>query len=404
MILLIAFRNIFRQKRRTILTMLSMVGGFTLASFAIGFQDGTYDNIIDAFTRSNMGHIQVHKGDYTDKPSIYKTIENYEDLMSELSKNEDIENMTPRVLVSGLASHGEKTSGVQIIGYDPKLENEATGFDKQVKEGKPIDEAKMDVLLGMKLAEIIKAGVGDSVIIISQAADGSMANDIFHVNGILDSGEEGRDRISFYIHIDDAQRMFALPGQVHEIAIMLEEIGPERELAKELNKEYVDEELNFEPWQVIAAVFYRSMQADRQGGYVSYFMILTIVAVGVLNTVLMTVLERTKEYGVLKALGTRPGEIVRLVLLEVSIMSVFSIIIGSIISYFLISWLAARGIDLGTSMDVGGITMSRFYAKLLPRAFTWPGAMVLVMSLLAGIFPAVHAARVQPAKALRNLQ
>ncbi len=402
MILKIAFRNIFRQKRRTILTMLSMIGGFALSSFSIGFQDGMYDNIIDAFTRSNMGHIQVHKDRYLDKPSIYKTISGYHNVMDTIGQIEETEAMTPRVLVGGLVSYGEKTSGVQIIGIEPALENNATSFNNQVKEGRPLDTPDMSVLLGKELAKVLGAGGGETVIIISQAADGSMANALFPVRGIVDSGDQERDRTSFYMHIDDAQEFFVLPDQVHEIAIMLHEIGKERDIAKTLTAKYNDRDLTFEPWQEVAAIFYQSMQADRAGGYVMYIMILTIVGVGVLNTVLMTVLERTKEYGVLKALGTRPGEIVRLVLAEVNIMAVLSILIGSVISFFAISWLESHGIKW-EGFTMGGITIQNLYGKLILRAFTWPALMVMIMSTLSGIFPAIRAARIEPAKALRNI-
>ena len=403
MIFKIAFRNIFRQKRRTILTMLSMIGGFALASFAIGFQDGAYVNVIDIFTRSRMGHLQVHKEDFLSQPSIYKTIDDYENLMEEIKDKADVESLIPRVLVSGLASFGDKTAGVSIIGMDPHLEDTATQFNNTVTVGEPLSQTpNMSVMLGQDLAKNLKAELGDTIIIISQAADGSMANELFTVCGLVDSGDENVNKISFYIHIKDAQDMFVLPHKVHEIAIILPKIGPERKVAAALSEEYKEKKLNFMPWQEVSEAFYRSMEADKKGGYVAYFMILTIVAVGVLNTVLMTVLERTKEYGVLKALGTRPADIIKLVLIEVNIMAILSILIGSVFSTIGIAYLVKYGVDMGTTYDIGGITMQTMYGKFLPIAYYWPAMMVIIMSTLAGILPAIRAAHVQPAKALRN--
>ncbi len=403
MIFKIALRNIFRQKRRSWLTMTSMTFGFALGALSIAMTYGGFGNIIDAFTRAHTGHIQVHREGYLDRPSIYKTIENATSVMDSLNAEYDIDAMAPRVLVSGLCAGDEKTSGVQIKGIDPELENRATSFNNTVKEGSPLETADMSILLGKGLADFLGAGIGDTVVIISQAADGSMADALFRVRGIVDSGDEALEKTAFYIHIDDAQRLFALPGQVHEIAIVLPKLGPELELAEDMNQRFQKAGLSFEPWQVIARVFYLSMQTKLDGSNFSTVLILLIIAIGTLNTVLMTVLERTKEYGVLRAIGTSPGNIVKMVMIEVVIMAVIAIILGSIIGFTVISILAKTGIDYGQSMDFGGITIRYLYPQLLMRSFTMPGAILLIMSALSGIIPALRASRIQPAKALRTV-
>lgn len=136
MLLKIAFRNVLRQKRRTILTALTMCGGFTLAAVSIGWSDGSYSYIIDMFTRNRLGHIQIHGKGYLDRPSLYNTIHDYTAVGEKIESIEGVEAWAPRVFCAGLASVGEKSAGVQIIGIDPEREVTATRFDKMTQTWK----------------------------------------------------------------------------------------------------------------------------------------------------------------------------------------------------------------------------------------------------------------------------
>ncbi len=154
----IAFRNIFRQKRRTFLTVLTMFGGFTLSSFSIGWMDGSYNYIIDMFTRYQLGHIQIHKEGYLDRPTIYKTIDNYDEISATVENTRGVARTSPRLYSAGLASVGEKTAIARIIGIDPALENAATLFDKKIETGKPISmETSHETVIGKGLAKRLDA-------------------------------------------------------------------------------------------------------------------------------------------------------------------------------------------------------------------------------------------------------
>jgi len=170
-VLKIALRNMFRQKRRTILTALTMVGGFLLASVAIGWSDGTYAYIINMFTSDRLGQIQVHKAGYMDEPSIYDRIQNYEQTGHAIMEIKGVRAWAPRVYTAGLASLGEKTAGVRFIGMDPELEEKATGFNRKVIEGAPLSGSPYEILLGKGLARILKARIGDGIVLLTQAAD-----------------------------------------------------------------------------------------------------------------------------------------------------------------------------------------------------------------------------------------
>jgi len=140
LILKMAFRNIFRQRRRSILTGLNMMMGFFLAALFIGWEDGSYNYIIDVFTQNRLGHIQIHEKTYLDRPSLYKTIDETSSISKKLEATEGVESWAPRIYSAGLASVAEKSAGVQIIGIDPQREKETTQFDKKIVEGRNFSE------------------------------------------------------------------------------------------------------------------------------------------------------------------------------------------------------------------------------------------------------------------------
>lgn len=401
-ILKIAFRNIFRQKRRTLLTALTMFGGFTLAAISIGWSEGTYSYTIDMFTRNQMGHIQIHEKGYLDKPTLYKTIDNYRQIGGKISGLEGLEAWCPRLYSSGLVAVTEKSAGAMIIGIDPVLENEATGFDKKVVEGKSFSENPgHEAILGSGLMDILGAEVGDSAVIVSQAADGSIANDIYEITGVVESGDNMSDRSSFYLHLTDAQELFVLDGRVHEIAIIANELGDVDELVGGIKSAIGNSSLSIEPWQEFAKQFYVAMQADKQGAWIMIFIIILIVAVGVLNTVLMTVLERIREYGVLRALGTRPIQIFRLIILETNFIAVGSILVGLVASTLINYLLSVKGVSMPDSITYGGVEFTKMYSEVNAISLYIPAITVIVTVSLVSIFPAIKAARTSPSKAMR---
>ena len=403
MILKIAFRNTFRQKRRTILTGLAMVVGFTLLSLTIGLSDGAYGNIITMFTRNRIGHIQVHRQGYLDKPSLYKTINNASTVGETIQSIAGVEAWTPRVYGAGLGSVGEKSTAVQIIGVDVARETEATRFDQKVVEGNTLTEtASHEAVIGKGLAKIAAATVGSEIVIVSQGADGSIANDLYKIVGIVESGDDITDRVGCYLHIEDAQELLVLDGRVHEIVVIVSNIKQVDKITSAIKTQLNDSTLDVAPWQVVAKSFYRAMKADQQGDAISRWVIMFIVAMGVLNTVLMSVLERTREYGVLKAVGTKPVQIFWLVVCEVVIIALGSICVGALLGVLVNYLLSVYGITYPEEITYGGVKLKTLYAVVNVRCLVIPAITVMLSATIVGLFPAIKAARIMPAKAMRT--
>ena len=403
MILKIAFRNIFRQKRRTILTALAMIVGFTLSSVFIGWSDGAYGNIIAMFTRNRIGHIQVHREGYLDKPSLYKTISEYSAVGKAIQTIAGVEAWTPRVFGAGLGSVDEKSTTVQIFGVDVARETKATQFDKKVIEGRVLDKTPShEAVIGKGLATTLSATLGSEIVMFSQGADGSIANDVYTIVGIVESGDDTTDRMTCYLNLKDAQELFVLEGRIHEIVVTVSRVNQVPKITRAIETRLNDSTLHVAPWQEVAKSFYRAMQADKQGDSVGRIVIMLIVAIGVLNTVLMSVLERTREYGVLKAVGTKPTQIFRLVICEVFIIALGSICVGALLGVLTNYLLSIYGITLPQEFTYGGIKFETMYAEVNARSLIIPAITVLLSATVVSLFPAIKAARIMPAKAMRT--
>lgn len=402
----IALRHLLRHKRRSLLTGLSMLVGFVLACFFIGWADGTYNHIIDTFARNRSGHIQIHREGYRDKKSLYKTIDAPEEVGRELERIDRIVSWAPRLLAAGLVSVSEKSAGAEVFGVDPEAEDRTMNLSGQVVEGAYFSgpdskEGLSEALLGKDLAGILEGGVGDEVVIVSQGADGSIANDLYRIIGLVDTGDPGRNRSAFYLPLTVAQDLFVLPGSVHEIAITVENLNAVEPLTEELSRRLAGRGLDVAPWQVFARDFYRAMQADKNAMYISLVVVIIVVAITVLNTILMSVLERQKEYGVLRAVGTRPGQIVGMVLAETALLTLISMLLGALFGYLINLYFSTYGIVLANPISWGSVQIDVMKGEINARSFYLPAITVAVTSMTVCLFPAIHAARTEPAKTMR---
>jgi len=401
-----AFRNIFRQKRRSLLTALTMLGGYVLAAVAIGFIDGTFNSIVDTFTRSRLGHIQIHSRGYLSRPSLNKVIRDYRAVGRVIDQEPEAEAWAPRVYSAGLASVGDRTDAARIIGLDPERETGATHFEKKITRGRPFSSAaSKEIILGAGLARSLKAALGDEVVLVSQAADGSLANDVYRLVGLAETGELASDGTTMYLHIDDARELLVLDDAVHEVLVIARSLKKVPALNASLRGRLDPDAVDVLPWQEFAKSFYNAMQADQEGHQVMLLILFVIVAIGVLNTALMSVLERRREYGVLKALGTRPKQVFRLIVLEILILASMSVILGAGISLSINSYVSRHQIPISgfisKPITFGGMPYTSFTSEVNARSFVIPALTVLVSAFLVSLMPALRAARTDPARAIR---
>ncbi|MGB1422567.1 MAG: ABC transporter permease [Pseudomonadales bacterium] len=384
------------------MTALSMAGGYMLFVFSMSLLEGSWSNVVDIFTLDHTGHIQVHKDDYAKRPKIHKTIENPAAVETTLKNHEDVTGWAPRVYSSALAYGGNKTSIAQIFGIDPELEPTVTRILQKVSAGQyfsdqPNADGYFPAMIGRGLANSLRLDVGDEIVLISSGADGSIANDIFIITAII-GNTTSFDRLGVFLPLTVAQEFLSIGGEVHEFALLARNKHDNEQLAVALQS--LMPSLNVSPWQQIEATFYRTMQSDKQGNYFTMALIVFIVFIGVLNTVLMSVLERTKEFGVLKSIGCRPSELVKLIFIETVMLASISISVGLALILPVIVWFAEVGIKLDISVDMGGVVFDTMKGDLSAYVVFMPMGFMLLTAALISLPPGLRAARILPRVAL----
>lgn len=419
MLLRLAWRNILRQKRRSILTLLTMTGGFVLSAISIGWMNGSYGSIILFFTNGRTGQVQVHGEGYLADPTIYNTIRDYGTVGATIISLPGVRTWAPRIYSGALLAVRPDTggpsrvfsnsAGASVIGIDPDREEDATSFGDRITDGAMLSSSAADtslsatgsILLGRELALTLEASLGDSLILLSQAANGAEADKRYVITGIVSTGNTMLDGRTCYITLEDAQTLFALENRIHEIAVMTTSLREVDGVTADISSALAGRELETDSWKSFASEFYNGMQADESSLKVMIFIIVLVSAMGVLNTVLMTVLERRREFGVMKAMGTRPGYIVRMIVLEANIMGLVSILLGSVVSTIGLIILSSHGIVLDPPMEYGGTVMTEMIATISPECYWIPTLCVLLTASLVSWIPAVRAAHTKAAKALR---
>ncbi len=396
-----AFRNIFRQRRRSFLTALTMAGGFFLVSISLGLNFGMYSDMIETFTRKSYGQVKIHESTYLEQQSLYKTISDWQPLAEKLRSIPNVSAVAPRLYSGGLFSVGSRTAMGSLTGIDPIHEELAFGFNRHIISGNPLNDSGGGVFLGEGLAKSLRATVGDTLFVLTQGADGSMANELYPIVGVVNTGSDMNDKVSAYLPLKTMQELLVLENRVHELALLSGKKGWSEKLATVVTP-YLPEGTKAFPWQEFLASFKRAMKADQESGYVSLVLIMAIVAGGILNTVLMAVLERRREYGLLKALGTTPRQIFALVFSEMSYLSFISIGIGSLLALPANIFFAVHGITLPEPMTYGGMNFSVMHGEVSVAAFLIPAILVMISTMIVTVYPALMAAKTTPADSMRK--
>lgn len=402
MIVKIALRNIFRQRKRSLFTAIGMIFGMVVVSFSISLTDGSYSKIINTFTKNISGHVQIHSLSYLDSPSLYKSLKNYDELSNILNEDKRIKSFTSRVYSGGLGFHKVKSTGLSIQGIDPVNEESVTGVNRKFLNNVRFESAnERAVIITKNLSNLLKISIGEKLVIISQGGDGSIANDLYKVKGLVDSKKSGLGPNLVLMPIATLQEFLSMGDRVHEISILLKDIEESRNISKDLQARLSPiEKVEVSPWPIVLKDFYKAMQVDKQGGYVSMGIIILVVSIGILNTVLMSVLERTREFGVLKAIGTRPFDIFKLIVIENAILCFLSLVVGLIISSVIVYYFSINEILLSESINYGGIEFSGMNTVFTAKVFIVPSIVVLLSTMLVTLLPAIRAALILPIKAM----
>ena len=401
MLLTLALRNLLRHRRRSLLTGLTMLAGFIVLSFSLGLTEGGYDRIIRLFTDLQTGHVQLLHRDYIDHPGFFKTIQISEQQEQMIAAVPQVQAFSSRIEAGGLLYVSGSTAGAQIIGIDPKKEPEVSSLKERTASGAWLHKRSgYEALLGAKLVETLNLAIGDNFAVIAQAADGSISTDMFTMVGMIKKNQF--DDYRMYTDLESLDEFLELQGRRHRLLIKGPSFKESLALRNQLQAAVaLNTDEDFFDWRQIEADFVSSMEADKSGNYILFVIIGLVVVLGVLNTVLMSLMERKREFGVLKAIGTEPKQIFLLILLEVLALAGLSCLLGTLGALALNSYFAVHGIKFPEPVEFGGIYIDEMVASADLVVMLAPSALILSCALVAALLPAWQASLVKPSDSMR---
>ncbi len=405
-----AWRNIWRNPRRSILTMTAIAFATLLLVFMLSFQFGSYDTMINSAVKIHTGHLQVQAGGYQDKKRMRLAVPDPGAIGTILEATPDIEAYTYRANAFSLVSSKERTYGIVVIGIDPAREASVSALKKVIRHGSYLSSTDTNqALIGELLAKNLRVGLGDQLVVLGQGRDGSVAATVVEVKGIFNSGQDEFDRSSIHIPLSHFQEVYAMRGGVHEVVALGKSLGAipaiKKTVAGVIEIKDAKQPLVVLDWMDLMPGLVEGIQLDLISGLILYFILIVVVAFSILNTFLMSVFERTKEFGVLMVIGTAPGRLTKVLLLESLTMTAVGIVVG-IIAGILITWyFQVHGIVIsGTSEVVRQFGIpERMFPRLSFLSITIGPTLVLFITFLTALYPALKVRRLQPVEALASV-
>ncbi len=406
MLLRLASRNLWRNKRRTLLTLSAMVVSLALLTLSLGVFSGMLVDILASTTGQYHGHLVVTAEGYLDDRDMYRSFAPDPQLRQRLEADASVTGFSERLRGFGLISHRESSYPAELLGIHPEMEQTVTSLHRQLVEGDYLaDSNGAGAVLGSGLARKLDVRPGDELVFVTQAADGSIGNDLLTVRGIFRTGHTGHDNSLVLVPQQWLQRVMALGGALHEIAVAVDEPLRAAEYRPRL-AEHLANGMAVTGWGDLLPEMREAIASFDVSRLIFVCILYIATGLGILNTVFMSVMERTREFGILMALGLRPAQVRRLVLLESFLLGALGTLLGLACGLGLNYWMSRVGIDLSSWITpvtyAGGTIQPRLKAIFEARNFIDPAWLLLVVSLLAGFFPARRAAKLQPVEAIRE--
>jgi ABC-type lipoprotein release transport system permease subunit len=401
----LAWRNLWRRKRRTWLTVGAMVFSNILLVFMISLQIGMYGMMINNTLRAQTGHLQVQAPGYKDDHKMRQVVPDVNGLAANLREGLGTDEVAARASAFALVSSADRGYGLQITGVEPEFEAGVSSLPGLIKDGRFLDDpVAEEIVIGRVLARNLQVDVGDELTFIGSGRDGSFAAAVVTVVGIFESGMPDLDRSFAEVPLGFFQDVFAMEGAGHAVVIMapgLIQVGPTRGRIEAMLPD--GSGLVVHDWDTLLPGLKQAIQADLTSAWFMYGILIVLVAFSVLNTQLMSVLERTKEFGIVLSLGVSPGRLGRLVLLETALMGTVGLVLGVLLGGALVAWLGYHGFSYPGMEEMAGKfnLPSRIYPQVSLLGLFFGPMIILVSSVIASFYPAIRLRWLEPVAAMR---
>ena len=399
----ISWRNVWRNKKRSAIIIFAIAFGIWAGIVTTGFYNGMMLQVVDSAIDTRIAHVQIHQPGFRDHKEVAKTIPDAGKAIETIKQEPGVKFVAGRSIVAGMASSAVTGSGVSIFGIIPEDEKNISEIYSLLEDGTYFDTKKRNAaVIGRKLADKLEIKIGNKVILTAQGKSGDIDAGAFKVVGIYKTVSNQFDESTIFARQADVDRIFRLEGGLHEIAIMAAEVY----LADSLKPKFVEAfpGLEVSRWSDIAPDLAMMTEATEQMLYVFFIIILLALVFGITNTMLMGVLERVRELGVVMALGMKHLKIFGMIVIETICLSMMGGILGIIFGALTMKLMAHTGIDLSiVSEGLNEWGMSEMVYPVLKSAeYPRIAIMVVITALAASIYPAIKAIKLNPVEAIRT--
>ena len=408
----IAWRNLWRNRRRTVLTASALSFGFVASVLMIGYMDGIVEELVSNGTRVATGQVRIQAEDYEPERSIHATMGGREGLdvgllLAAVEAQEGVTGAAPRLYGGGLVSSGDETVGAVLVGVDGAREEAVSRFGSALVAGRM--PGPREIALGDEVAETVGAGVGDEMVLVAPAADGSTGNDLFTVSGIFSVGVGAYDDSYALLDIGSLAELMAMdPGRIHEVAVAVDRIREPEVPAARIGEAVagVAPGLRTEPWPAFLDQLYFMMNYVGAVNGIVAVLIFGMAAFGVANAMLIATFERRREFAVARSLGATGGGIGRIVIYEGLLLGLVSLVAGALLAVPLMVHIHNNPIDLsrfvGTYSFVGSAVRPMLTVEYSVQGPLLSALALVGTGVVSALLPAWRAVRVPPADALAN--
>jgi ABC-type lipoprotein release transport system permease subunit len=400
----LAWRNLWRNKKRTLIAAASVFFAVILALLMRSMQTGYYDYSIDASVRMYTGYIQVHGKNYWEKKSLDESMVLDQKHLKELKNTAGVNLVVPRFETYSLISHGNKTKVVQITGINPELENQLTNLKKKLVSGKFLSDSSKGIIVAQGLAEILKVDVGDSVVIYGQGYHGVTAAAQIPIVGIVKFTLPELNKSFTYLSLPYAQWLFSAPGRLTSLSIMIDNPKKLDRVKSDIRKVF-DNKYEVMDWEELSPELVQSIQIDNASGIIMLGILYVVIAFGIFGTIMMMTAERVKEFGILISVGMKKWKLGMVTLFETLFVSFLGVFTGAIISIPILLYFKANPIPL--TGEYAEAILAFGFEPILPFAI-YPGMFfaqiwtVLAIAIVSASYPILFIRKLQPVEALRG--
>ncbi len=399
----LAWRNLWRNKRRTLITAASIFFGVLLATLMSSMQEGSYSSMINNIVKFYSGYIQIQNEDYWETKTINNTFVPTDTLINRIRSVKEVTLFTPRLESFALASSEEITRGSLVIGIDPEKEKAVMDIGQWIEEGQYLEQNDQGVLVGFDLAKYLELSVGDSLVMIGQGYHGTTAVGVYPIRGILKFPSPDLNKQSIYMDLRTAQEFYSADHLVTSMVLMLEDqYELNRAMRRLLNQ--IESPYRVMSWEEMHPELLQMVEADRAGAAVMKAILYIIIGFGVLGTIMMLVAERKREMGVMIAIGMQRFKLASILFFETIYIGFIGVIAGfagsiPVITYFYHHPIPLTG-DAAKTMEQMGIE-PLMYFSWLPSVFYYQVITVFAITAVIAIYPVLTSHRLKVHMALR---